>query len=454
MATTRLIPMHKNIGKSVSACLEGRTNYAMNPAKTEGGELVTTYECCAETVEQEFLLSRHEYHHQTGRDPKGDVIAYHLRQSFKPGEVSPERANQIGYQLAEELTKGDHAFVVATHTDKAHIHNHIIFNSTNLTGSKKWRNFKNSAKEIRKISDRLCLENDLSIVEHPKEVATTYSQWLDEKPKSQREELRQVLDNVFCYPLQSTEDFVRRMNKEGYEVKQGKYLAFRKAGQKRFIRMNSLGMGYVEVDLYEKFPAPAPQRSVQRLISIQEKLQAGKGEGYAHWATIFNIKEMSNTLIFLQNQNLLNQKDLDEKIEELETTISECSTEMKGLEQSMSENKTMQTHVRNYLKTKEVAQAYQQSGYSKKFFEAHREQLTLRKAAKSYFNSHNLKKLPTIQSLRQEYSQLSARKSHCYGDYGDVKAQLKPLLTARENVNTIMKQHAQQRERKPIFRGR
>lgn len=136
MAATRLIALHKNKGKTVAACLKSRTDYVQNPDKTEQGELVSCHECSPLTVDEEFMLTKRQYELATGRRQKSDVIAYQIRQSFKPGEITAEEANKVGYELAMRFTKGKHAFVVATHTDRHHIHNHVIFNSTALDGSK------------------------------------------------------------------------------------------------------------------------------------------------------------------------------------------------------------------------------------------------------------------------------------------------------------------------------
>jgi len=181
LATTRLISMHQNKGKSIADCLVDRTDYAKNPSKTNDGELISSFECDPKTIQGEFLLAKRQYSDITGRQQENDVIAYQIRQSFKPDEISPELANKIGYELGMSFTKGNHAFIVATHIDKAHIHNHIIFNSTSLDCTKKFRDFLGSGKAVRKISDRLCLENNLSIIENPKRGKNHYGKWLGGK---------------------------------------------------------------------------------------------------------------------------------------------------------------------------------------------------------------------------------------------------------------------------------
>ena len=153
MATTRIIPMHINKGKTISQCMKARIDYVKNPDKTEDGTLISSYECTPESADHEFVLARNEYLSLVGKQNPNEVIAYQLRQSFKPGEVTAEEANQIGYELASRLLGGDHAFLVATHTDKKHIHNHIVFCATSLDCTHKFRNRWNSSRLV----DRSCL---------------------------------------------------------------------------------------------------------------------------------------------------------------------------------------------------------------------------------------------------------------------------------------------------------
>ena len=193
MATTRIIPMHRNKGKTVAQCLRDRTNYAKNPEKTEGGELISTFECSAENADLEFALARKEYLELTGRERADEVIAYQLRQSFRPGEITPEEANKIGYETAMRWTKGRHAFIVATHIDRAHIHNHIIYNSTNLNCDGKFRDFILSGVALRKVSDIVCIENGLSVIP-PRRPSERSKRTVYPSRKSFREEIREAID--------------------------------------------------------------------------------------------------------------------------------------------------------------------------------------------------------------------------------------------------------------------
>jgi hypothetical protein len=244
-------------------------------------------------VDAEFLLSKREYNAITGRTQKSDVIAYQLRQSFKPGEITPEEANKIGYELALRLTKQRHAFIVATHVDKHHIHNHIIFNSTSLDCTRKFRNFFGSSFAIRRLSDQICLEHGVSIIESPSKAHKHYGKWLgDEKPLTQRDYLRQAIDAALAKKPISFEAFLADTQSQGYEVKQGKYIAFRAAENERFIRLRSLGAEYSEEAIRavlrgEKAHTPqqpgkhaSQTEPISLLVDIQKKLLSGKGVGY------------------------------------------------------------------------------------------------------------------------------------------------------------------------------
>ena len=248
MAATRLIPLHQHKGKSIAACLKDRTDYVQNPGKTEQGELVSSYQCSPLTVDEEFILSKKLYEQSTGRSQKNNVIAYQIRQSFKPGEVTAEEANKIGYELASHFLKGKYAFLVATHTDRAHIHNHIVFNSTALDGRKKFRNFWLSSFAIQKLSDTLCLEHQLSVIAY-KPYRERQKQITYPPKESNRDRLCSIIDNILAEKPKDYEDFLQRLEQQGYEVKQGKYTAVKGARQKRFIRFRTLGAGYSEEEL-------------------------------------------------------------------------------------------------------------------------------------------------------------------------------------------------------------
>lgn len=359
IATTRLISMHQNKGKSIADCLADRTDYAKNPDKTNEGEYISSYECDPKTVQGEFMLSKRQYDDITGRKQASNVIVYQIRQSFKPGEITPELANKIGYELGMSFTKGNHAFIVATHVDKSHIHNHIIFNSTSLDCTKKFRDFLGSGRAIAKISDRICLENNLSIIENPKRSKGHYGKWLgDEKPLSHSDKLRQTIDEMLAKKPATFDAFLQLMQGAGFEIKSGKHYAFKGAEQKKFFRLRSLGEGYSEDEIKAIIEGKAPQREVKKssakqpkkqeksvnlLVDIQAKLQQGKGKGYEQWAKIFNLKQMAQTVNFLQEHKLLAYSDLEEKAKKSTAPFDERTHKLRPLKSGLQRYKLLKS---------------------------------------------------------------------------------------------------------------
>ena len=450
MATTRLIPMHQNKGKSISQCLTDRTEYTKNPDKTADGEFISAYECDPATVDAEFLVAKRIYADRTGRSQQSDVIAYQVRQSFRPGEVTPEEANRIGYEFAMRWTKGKHAFIVATHVDKAHIHNHIIYNSTTLDCTKKFRNFMGSTNAVRRLSDVICMEHKLSVILNPKPSRGHYGKWLGEqKQPTFSEQLRQAIDATLNQKPKDFEQFLSLMENSRYEVKRGAHTAFKGAEQQRFIRLRSLGEGYSESELREviegkklhmpsKTAASKPNKQVNLLVDIQAKLQAGKGSGYERWAKTFNLKQMAHTLNYLTENNLLSYDALSEKAAEASTRFHALSAQIKAYEKRMAEIATLRKHIINYSKTRDVYVAYRKTGYSKKFYEEHTADLFLHKAAKQAFDEIGRKVLPTVKALNSEYAELLSAKKKAFMEYTNARAEMRKVLTVKANVENIL----------------
>ena len=444
LAATRLIPMRKNKDKSVAACLHDHTAYIQNPEKTEQGELVNSYQCSPLTVDEEFLLTKKFYKQTTGRSQKNDIIAYQVRQSFRPGEVTPEEANQIGYEFAERFLKGKYAFIVATHTDRAHIHNHIIFNSTALDGTRKFKNFWLSYLAVQKLSDMVCLEHQLSTIAY-KPYRDRQKRVVYPSKESNRDRLCGVIDSILAEKPKDYEDFLQKLEQQGYEVKRGKYTSVKGARQKRFIRFKTLGAGYDENTIKavlegraEHVPfqkqSPKADDGFQLLVDIQAKLAEGKHGGYERWAKKHNLKQMSRTLLFLQEQKISSVDELKEQAEAASARYHELGDSIKAAEDRMAEIAVLRTHIVNYAKTRPVYDAYRKAGYSSKFLETHRAEITLHKAAKAAFNEANLKKLPKVKDLNAEYSKLLTEKKAAYPDYRKAKEEMQELLRAQKNV--------------------
>lgn len=468
MAATRLIAMHQNKGKSIAQCLKDRTDYAKNGEKTEDGELISSYACDKETVDQEFLLAKQKYLRITGRKPNGDIIAYQIRQSFKPGEVTPEEANSIGYETAMRFTKGNHAFIVATHIDRAHVHNHVIFNSTNLDCDRKFRDSWFIALALQRLSDQVCLEHALSVIT-PRKPSER-----DNKCPYHRESFRSVLRENIDRILEDPCDFqtlLHKLREAGYEVKAGKHFAIRGPGQKRFIRFRSLGEGYTEEDIRKRIAGeiefqPDDQRAksvksgsrrsgdsrkkqkreFDLLIDINQKMQDGKGKGYERWAKVFNVKQVSKALLFLQSHGIRDYVELSKRAENTADRFHTLSDSIKEREDQLKGIAELKKQIINYVKTKDVYAAYRRSGYSKKFLEEHRQEITLHQAAKEAFNRLDSRKLPKVKELSEEYGQILSEKRKLYEEYHTARKEMMDYQIAKRDIDEFLKLDQEQKK--------
>lgn len=336
------------------------------------------------------------------------------------------------------FTKGEHAFLVCTHTDKEHIHNHVIFNSVNLACDRKFRDSWFCGIGLRRLSDMICLEHGLSVIK-PYEKRGKKPKY----EKSYRDEIREEIDKVLATKPQDFNRFLQLLREDEYEIKKGKYLAIKQKERKNFVRFKSLGEEYSEEkiraviageDVAER---PTAKRKFDLLIDIQEKLRQGKGRGYELWGKRFNNKAITNTLLYLSEKGIRGYDDLKEKADVSVARFHELTNTIKASEQRMAEISELKKHIFNYSKTRDVYVAYQKSGYSKKFFEAHREELTLHKAAKDAFKKID-GKLPTVKELNAEYAEAYVVKKKAYSEYKLSKQEMKELQDAKRNIELFL----------------
>ena len=379
MATTRIMPLHVGKGRTESRAISEIIDYVANPKKTDNGRLITGYACDSRTADAEFLLAKRQYIAATGRvRGADDVIAYHVRQSFCPGEITSEEANRLGVEFAKRFTKGNHAFVVCTHIDKSHIHNHIIWSSVSLEYDRKFRNFWGSTKAVRRLSDTICIENGLSIVENPNPHGKSYNKWLGDQTKpSHRELLRVAIDNALSQSPIDFEELLKLLQESGCEVsKHGKSYRLKLPGWEKAARMDSLGEGYGLEDL-------------QAVLSGKK----------AH-----TPRKKTVTQAEMPKVNLLEYAVLEEKAAAATAHHNELSAQIKAAEKRMAEIAVLRTHIVNYAKTREIYVAYCKAGYSKKFREEHEEEILLHQAAKNVFDEMGVKKLVLVKSVRRTRS--------------------------------------------------
>ncbi len=448
-------------GKSILESMSDRFDYGQNPAKTLGGELIRSYECDPLTADAEFLLAKAKYKAITGRSQKkdADVLCYQIRQSFPPGELSPEEALDIGYELAMRWTKGKHAFFVVSHADRPHPHVHIYYNSTTLDCSRKYNNFFNSSFALRRLSDRICLEHDLSVIQNPKLHSKGkflhYGQWLGENRKpSQKEQLRVLIDTALSQQPVDLPAFLALLEESGVEVRHGRggVLSFKLPGFERPARWRSstLGDGYgpedVEAVISGKAPARrAPKnrqpvkRKINLVIDIQRRMAEGKGAGYEHWAKLYNLKQMAAALQFLQENGLTDYDDLAVKTETAVDRVHTLSDELRDVEARLATTSALMGAVVDYAKTRPVFDGYKASRYSRKYLAEHEAELDTYRAAKTSMNEIlNGGKLPKMDALKKERRELAEKKKALYGEYRQAQKEMREFITVKGNIDHLL----------------
>lgn len=461
MATTRIIPMHLNKGKTIKQCLSDRLDYGKNPDKTENGELINAYACDPESADADFALSKREYFQLTGRKQDSDVIAYQVRQSFKPGEITPEEANRIGYEFAERFLKGNHAFIVCTHTDRHHIHNHIYWNSTSLDCTRKFRNFWGSTLAVQRLSDLICVQHRMSVIENPKPHGMSYNRWQGDVEKlSNRARLCFDIDEALAKKPHDLDGFLSLMEQAGYTVTRGKNIAFSHPRQKRNIRMCSLPEDYQEDSICavlagkrihnpKKRRSPLAEQKPQLVSSLEAKQNQGRGQYYDLAIQNQITKQQAKALLYYQQHGFSSVDDFvafSESVADVKKRRDALSAKITSDEKRMKEIAVLQTHITNYLKTKDVYVGYRKSGYSKKYYEEHEDEIKLCKASKRAFDellpsdtsgktadSHK-KKLPSLKALRAEYAELLSAKKSAYAEYYKAKDAYRELMTYQANL--------------------
>lgn len=440
--------MHVTKGKTLAQSISDRTDYGLNPEKTKDGELTSAYACDPRSFAAEVLISKRQYKHFTGKDEKNDVLVYQVRQSFKPGEVTPEEANQIGYDFASRFLKGKHAFFVCTHTDKAHIHNHIYWNAVTLDCKKKFRDFRRSHRAVSRLSDLICTEHQLSVIDKPQRGSSAYNKWHGFKGKpSHRELLRIAIDEALEQKPHDFDAFLSLLAEQGFKVKNGKHLTFVHPDFKQNIRMYTLGDEYSEdavraIIKGQRVHQPKKRRKVwdanrpQSIIDIQAKLAAGKGEGYRRWATVENLKRMAKTKLYMDEHGL-DYDAMSARKSELAKKEKVLSAKITEAQNRIAEVNVLKTHIVNYSKTRDVYVAYRKSGYSKKYLEEHEDDIIIHKAAKKAFDELGVKKLPTIKSLQMEFAELLTTKKEAYAELKKVRDELRDIAVHTANYEEL-----------------
>ncbi len=450
---------HISKGKTIAQSMQDRFDYGQDPEKTQDGELISSYECDHMTADAEFLLAKAKYKAVTGREQRrdADVLCYQIRQSFLPGEITPEEANRVGYETAMRWTKGDYAFFVCTHTDRQHIHNHIYYNSTSLNCSRKYRDFFRSATALRRLSDRVCLENDLSVIQNPKLHSKGrflhYGQWIGERPPSYKQRLRMAILAALKKKPSDFAAFLALMEASGYAVIHGRggVISFLAEGQERATRLraSTLGSGYDPEDIRAVIagerPMPelpdeaTPPPRINLIIDIQERLQNGKGLGFERWAKVYNLKQMAAALQFLQEHKLTDYTQLAARTEATVDRFHRLGEELQQTEAALSKTAELMAVTVNYAKARPAFDGYKASRYSKKYLAEHEAELaTYRAATAAMRDLLGGAKLPKMDDMKKSRRELAEKRKVLYADYRDAQSEMRESVAVKTNIDHLL----------------
>ena len=442
MAVTKIKPVKSTLSKAL--------DYIQNPDKTDGKMLVSSFGCSYETADIEFGFTLSQ------ALDKGNNLAHHLIQSFEPGEVDYEKAHEIGRQLADAVTKGQHEYVLTTHIDKGHIHNHIIFCAVNFVDYHKYVSNKRSYYGIRNISDRLCRENGLSVVV-PEKGSRGKNYAAYHKEKSAKAKLKIAIDTLIPQ-VSSFEELLSRLQGLGYEIKRGKYVSCLVPGQERFTRLKTIGADYTEEAIRERIEskcthaakAPKTDRGVSLLIDIENSIKAAQSRGYEQWAKIYNLKQAAKTYSFLTAHGIEQYADLVSRIGDVTAESEQAAENLKGVEKRLADMAVLIKNVTTYQKTKPIYEAYKKAKDKSKYKTAHEGDIILFEAAVKALRATQIGgKLPNVAALQGEYAKLQEQKEALYADYGKLKKQVKEYDVIKRNIDSLLKTECQpEREKK------
>ena len=419
--------------------------YILNPEKTDEKLLVSSYGCASETAAREFEWTR-KIAEQKGMNPVR-IIARHVIQSFEIGEVTPELAHEIGKQFADEILGGKYEYVLTTHIDKDHVHNHLIFNAVDFVDYHAYKSYKRIYYDMREVSDRLCKENGLSVIPPSQNKGMGYKEYTEAKRgTSWKQKLKQTIDRIVI-TAKDYDDFLRLMQEAGYEIKTGKYISFRAKGQERFTRSKTIGENYTEERIKERIAGRTPRRSqrqttpkgISLIGDIQERIRLIDSRGYEYKAKLTILKEAARTLNYLTENSLLQYADLEKKVEDVHSSYDRTGKELKGVEARLREVQPLIKNISNYQRLKPVYDAFQKAKDKPSFKAKHEAELVIFEAARSTLLAmQGDEKLPSLKTLQAEQQRLLEEQQRLYDERAKLKKEAKHIETIKSNVDTFL----------------
>ena len=437
MAVTKIKAIRGTLSKAIA--------YILNPEKTDEKLLVSSYGCASETAAREFEWTR-KIAEQKGMNPVR-IIARHVIQSFEIGEVTPELAHEIGKQFADEILGGKYEYVLTTHIDKDHVHNHLIFNAVDFVDYHAYKSYKRIYYDMREVSDRLCKENGLSVIPPSQNKGMSYKEYTEAKRgTSWKQKLKQTIDRLVI-TAKDYDDFLRLMQEAGYEIKTGKYISFRAEGQERFTRSKTIGENYTEERIKERIAGRTPRRSqrqttpkgISLIGDIQERIRLIDSKGYEYKAKLTILKEAARTLNYLTENNLLQYADLEKKVEDVHSSYDRTGKELKGVEARLREVQPLIKNISNYQRLKPVYDAFQKAKDKPGFKAKHEAELVIFEAARSTLLAmQGDEKLPSLKTLQAEQQRLLDEQQRLYDERAKLKKEVKQIETIKSNVDTFL----------------
>ena len=419
--------------------------YILNPEKTDEKLLVSSYGCASETAAREFEWTR-KLAEQKGMNPVR-IIARHVIQSFEIGEVTPELAHEIGKQFADEILGGKYEYVLTTHIDKDHVHNHLIFNAVDFVNYHAYKSYKRIYYDMREVSDRLCKENGLSVIPPSQNKGMGYKEYTEAKRgTSWKQKLKQTIDRLVI-TAKDYDDFLRLMQEAGYEIKTGKYISFRAEGQERFTRSKTIGENYTEERIKERIAGRTPRRNRRQTVpkgisligDIQERIRLIDSKGYEYKAKLTILKEAARTLNYLTENNLLQYADLEKKVEDVHSSYDRTGKELKGVEARLREVQPLIKNISNYQRLKPVYDAFQKAKDKPGFKAKHEAELVIFEAARSTLLAmQGDEKLPSLKTLQAEQQRLLDEQQRLYDERAKLKKEVRQIETIKSNVDTFL----------------
>lgn len=437
MAVTKIKAIRGTLSKAIA--------YILNPEKTDEKLLVSSYGCASETAAREFEWTR-KIAEQKGMNPVR-VIARHVIQSFEIGEVTPELAHEIGKQFADEILGGKYEYVLTTHIDKDHVHNHLIFNAVDFVDYHAYKSYKRIYYDMREVSDRLCKENGLSVIPPSQNKGMSYKEYTEAKRgTSWKQKLKQTIDRLVI-TAKDYDDFLRLMQEAGYEIKPGKYISFRAEGQERFTRSKTIGENYTEERIKERIAGRTPRRNRRQTVpkgisligDIQERIRLIDSKGYEYKAKLTILKEAARTLNYLTENNLVQYADLEKKVEDVHSSYDRTGKELKGVEARLREVQPLIKNISNYQRLKPVYDAFQKAKDKPSFKAKHEAELVIFEAARSTLLAmQGDEKLPSLKTLQAEQQRLLDEQQRLYDERAKLKKEVKQIETIKSNVDTFL----------------